>query len=98
MGTDAIFMDDNARPQRVRLVRSYLESETISQMAWPVRLQDLNPIEHVWGMLGRWISGSSVHPPRVPTSFTTGLGITATTNDQRHYCQHASPLSSMHFS
>ncbi|GBM62511.1 hypothetical protein AVEN_37139-1 [Araneus ventricosus] len=29
MGTNAIFMDDNARPHRARLVRSYLESETI---------------------------------------------------------------------
>ncbi|GBM49626.1 hypothetical protein AVEN_3216-1 [Araneus ventricosus] len=29
MGTDAIFMDDNARPHRARLVRSYLESESI---------------------------------------------------------------------
>ncbi|GBM83128.1 hypothetical protein AVEN_40096-1 [Araneus ventricosus] len=29
MGTDAIFMDDNAHLHRVRLVRSYLESETI---------------------------------------------------------------------
>ncbi|GBM29970.1 hypothetical protein AVEN_167445-1 [Araneus ventricosus] len=32
-GTDAIFMDDNARPHRARLVRSYLESEIIPQMA-----------------------------------------------------------------
>ncbi|GBM32972.1 hypothetical protein AVEN_268885-1 [Araneus ventricosus] len=29
MGTDAIFMDDNARPHRSRLVRNYLESETM---------------------------------------------------------------------
>ncbi|GBM40021.1 hypothetical protein AVEN_250495-1 [Araneus ventricosus] len=48
MGTDAIFMDDNAR----------LESETIPQMAWP-RSQDLNPIEHVWDMLGKRIAGRS---------------------------------------
>ncbi|GBN00963.1 hypothetical protein AVEN_186460-1 [Araneus ventricosus] len=33
MGADAIFMDDNARPHRARLVQSYLESETIPQMA-----------------------------------------------------------------
>ncbi|GBM66104.1 hypothetical protein AVEN_169772-1 [Araneus ventricosus] len=33
MGTDTIFMDQNARPLRTRLVRSYLESETIPQMA-----------------------------------------------------------------
>ncbi|GBL74499.1 hypothetical protein AVEN_235435-1 [Araneus ventricosus] len=62
MGTDAIFMDDNARPHRARLVRSYLESETIPQMAWPARSPDLNPIEHVWDMLGRWIAGRSVPP------------------------------------
>ncbi|GBM72208.1 Transposable element Tcb1 transposase [Araneus ventricosus] len=62
MGTDAIFMVDNARPHRARLVRSYLESETILQMAWPTRSQDLNPIEHVWDMLGRRIAGRNVPP------------------------------------
>ncbi|GBL89147.1 hypothetical protein AVEN_255269-1 [Araneus ventricosus] len=55
-------MGDNARPHRARLVRSYLESETIPQMAWPARSSDLNPIEHVWDMLGRRIAGRSVPP------------------------------------
>ncbi|GBN20751.1 hypothetical protein AVEN_113904-1 [Araneus ventricosus] len=43
MGTDAIFMDDNTRPQKARLVQSYLESETIPQMVWPAKSPDLNP-------------------------------------------------------
>ncbi|GBN64883.1 hypothetical protein AVEN_7503-1 [Araneus ventricosus] len=93
MGTDAIFMDDNARPHRARLVRSYLESKTIPQMAWPARSPDLNPIEHVWDMLVKQIAGR-----RAPTSLIIGMGINATTSDRQHYCQHASPLSSMHFS
>ncbi|GBM72729.1 hypothetical protein AVEN_67698-1 [Araneus ventricosus] len=62
MGTDAIFMDDNARTHTARLMRSYLESETIPQMAWPVGSPDLNPIELVWVMLERRIAGRSVPP------------------------------------
>ncbi|GBN00253.1 hypothetical protein AVEN_69421-1 [Araneus ventricosus] len=60
MGTDSIFMDDNALPLRARLVWSYLQSETIPQMTLSARSPDLNPIEHVWDMLGRWIAGRSV--------------------------------------
>ncbi|GBM70179.1 hypothetical protein AVEN_11763-1 [Araneus ventricosus] len=59
MDTDAIFMDDNFRPLIARLVRRYLESETIPQMTWPVISPDQNSIEHVWDMLGRRIAGPS---------------------------------------
>ncbi|GBM14929.1 hypothetical protein AVEN_213272-1 [Araneus ventricosus] len=61
LGTDAIFMDDNTHPHRTRLVRSYLKSETIPQMAWPDRSPALNPIEHVWDKLGRRITGRVCH-------------------------------------
>ncbi|GBN14543.1 hypothetical protein AVEN_85878-1 [Araneus ventricosus] len=50
MGTDAIFMDDNARPHKARLVRNYLDSETIPQMAWLDGSPNLNPM----GMYGRY--------------------------------------------
>ncbi|GBO16457.1 hypothetical protein AVEN_136242-1 [Araneus ventricosus] len=98
MDTDAIFMNDNARPHRARLVRSYLESETIPQMAWIT-----GPESHraCVGHVGKTDCRSQCaarHPPRAPTTLTTGMGIAATTSDQRHYCQHASPLSSTHFS
>ncbi|GBN07333.1 hypothetical protein AVEN_96598-1 [Araneus ventricosus] len=79
MGTDAKFMDDQARPHRARLVRSYLESETIPQMAWPARSPDLNPIRACLGHVGKTDCRSHCsarHPPLAPTS------ITATTSYQ----------------
>ncbi|GBN86669.1 hypothetical protein AVEN_143862-1 [Araneus ventricosus] len=47
-------------PHRKRLVRGYLESETIPQMVSPARSPDLNPIEHVWDMLGKRMAGLQV--------------------------------------
>ncbi|GBN60820.1 hypothetical protein AVEN_59316-1 [Araneus ventricosus] len=88
---------DNARPHRARLVRSYLESETIPQMTWPATSPDLNPIKHV-GKTDCRSHCASRHPPRAATSLVTRIGITTTTSDQRYYCQRASSLSSIHFS
>ncbi|GFX72131.1 transposable element Tcb2 transposase [Trichonephila clavipes] len=53
IGDSFVFQDDNARPHRSRLVENMLEAETIQRMEWPACFPDLNPIEHVWDMLGR---------------------------------------------
>ncbi|UYV82272.1 hypothetical protein LAZ67_21001524 [Cordylochernes scorpioides] len=67
-----IFMDDNARPHRARLVNEYLQSENIRRMDWPARSPDLNPIEHVWDALGRRIGAR--HPsPRTLVELRTAL-------------------------
>ncbi|UYV84058.1 hypothetical protein LAZ67_X001011 [Cordylochernes scorpioides] len=60
IGHNIIFMDDNARPHRARLVNEYLQSENIRRMDWPARSPDLNPIERVWDALGRRIGAR--HP------------------------------------
>jgi transposase len=48
-------MDDKARPHRSRAVTAYLQSEAMTSVPWPAMSLDLNPIEHIWDMLGRRI-------------------------------------------
>ncbi|GFW82779.1 DDE_3 domain-containing protein [Trichonephila clavipes] len=40
-------------PGSANIVDEYLQSEDITRMDWPAYSSDLNPIEHVWDMLGR---------------------------------------------
>ncbi|UYV64990.1 hypothetical protein LAZ67_3002675 [Cordylochernes scorpioides] len=72
IGHNSIFMDDNVRPHRARLVNEYFQSENIRSMDWPARSPDLNPIEHVWDALGRRIGAR--HPyPRTLVELRTAL-------------------------
>ena len=61
-GPNFIFMDDNARPHRARVVTQYLADHGIERMDWPSKSPDLNPIEHAWDMMARSIEELEVQP------------------------------------
>ena len=53
LATRPVCMVENARPHRSSAVTAYLQSEAVTSVPWPAMILDLNPIEHIWDMLGR---------------------------------------------
>ena len=62
-GDNYRYQDDNATPHRARVVLDFLQQGNVTKMEQPPRSPDCNPIEHLWGELGRAIS-SMDNPPQ----------------------------------
>ncbi|GFW30077.1 transposable element Tcb1 transposase [Trichonephila clavipes] len=66
MGAEFLFMDDITRLHRANIVDECLQAEDITRMDWPAYSPGLNPIKHVWDMLGRRIAARQPSPTCLP--------------------------------
>ncbi|GBO14049.1 hypothetical protein AVEN_91357-1 [Araneus ventricosus] len=62
------FVDDNACPHRATIVDEYLHEEDIIRLEWTAFFSDLNPVEHVWDILGRRVVAH--YPPARASTIT----------------------------
>jgi len=61
LGSQYIFQQDNASCHSAKFTKNWMSRNNVALLDWPAQSPDLNPIEHLWDVLGRSL-GSTTFP------------------------------------
>jgi hypothetical protein len=66
-----VFQQDSTRLYTARMTRACLAAANVNTMQWPAMSPDMNPMEHIWDVLGRNVRRH--HAPQNSLQLTNAL-------------------------
>ena len=83
-GDVTLFQQDNAHAHSARLTMDFFNQNGVQVLPWPAFLPDLNPIEHLWDQLKKYVY-SRRHPPITVSSLPWRYRKNGTTSHKTRY-------------